>query len=912
MKSCINLCVRRLFVLTLAVGLMLGVLTVPFARAEEISPPDGFVTAVENSVTALFYKPDRAEIAVFDKRTGHLWYSALPEEQTPAEDLTGYLKDEFVSLLNIGYVLINKKDTAKVDQPLASMESHVTASVTGSVLVYSIRLTDVNLAFEVEISLNNDVMTVSLPNKSIREGDGVEEKLQSRIKSLTDFADSTEDIMNMMLDADDYPKKFQSGLKSGLKRLEEFSDLANSLSASGIEADSDKLSEIINSLQADLAGTNDKPGFFRLVSTSSVVSDDAKRRYASLQSEIDDKMMLVRVTAGGLKAIDIAHLVDVELFPYFGACGDRAKGYILYPNGSGAINEFKENHSEFNSEYRAMVFSDDQPDIDWEKTIDNAGLKRLPVPYFGIKRDNSAFISYVDSGQPESFVRFAPSGYIVDVNRVHAGFVYRRPVAVASKGGQWQAGQIPTAYEDERASVDAVVRYRFLSGEEADYSGMARALRSYLLDSGALKKTTLYNGSVPLALDFFGGYSERMMLFENYRIGTTFDQARGILEQISGGGSFPFLVNYRGFQTGGYGVYPAKNSAASQLGGLSGLRELAEFTAGSGGSLFLEANPLEVQVGQRGYAESELALNTYYRVVESLDKTTHILSPSVAKDKMESVWAFYRSAGASGAVVQYAGSFVYYDYSSKHPHRRSDTVDEWGGMLARGKEELGNVSVEGGNIYTWAHADWIRNVPVGASGYVHTDYAVPFYQMLVHGSIPYTAEPVNRFYDKDLQFLRMVEYGSLPYFTLSAGEVDYEQTGSFLSPFDVVYSDIVEIYNRYASSMAGTVNMAIISHKNENGIVTVVYEDGAEVVINYTAEPVDIGGRRIEALDYIVVNGKGGELLEKTENSIDRPGEQSRLSVYNPLGNWIWGILLVPVVLFIGSGFFRYKRQHNV
>ena len=113
-------------------------------------------------------------------------------------------------------------------------------------------------------------------------------------------------------------------------------------------------------------------------------------------------------------------------------------GYMLYPNGCGAITAFKEKHGEYASNYKAAVYSDTVPDIDWEQTMDSAGLKRTAIPYFGVKQADNGFIAYVTSGKSESNINFSPSGYIINVNRICSGFEYRRTVAVASSGGQWK------------------------------------------------------------------------------------------------------------------------------------------------------------------------------------------------------------------------------------------------------------------------------------------------------------------------------------------------------------------------------------------------------------------------------------------------------------------------------------------
>lgn len=70
--------------------------------------------------------------------------------------------------------------------------------------------------------------------------------------------------------------------------------------------------------------------------------------------------------------------------------------------------------------------------------------------------------------------------------------------------------------------------------------------------------------------------------------------------------------------------------------------------------------------------------------------------------------------------------------------------------------------IEGGNIYTLKYADYLFNIPVKSSGYHIGNETIPFFQMVVHGMIPYTSEPGNLAYDLKKQKLQWIEYGCLP------------------------------------------------------------------------------------------------------------------------------------------------------
>lgn len=257
------------------------------------------------------------------------------------------------------------------------------------------------------------------------------------------------------------------------------------------------------------------------------------------------------------------------------------------------------------------------------------------------------------------------------------------------------------------------------------------------------------------------------------------------------------------------------------------------------------------------------------------------------------------------------GSFVYYNYSREGTASRSDTTSIWQELLQADRDALSGVAVNGANEYVWPYADWIMNVPFSTSGYVYTDYGVPFYQMLVHGYIPYTGQPVNEYYDSDLQFMKMVEYGALPYFRLSMNELDASETGLPVSSYATCYEEIVDTYNRYAQDFSGIVDQRITLHQRNGDLVTVEYEDGTTVLFNYGTQPAEISGMTVEPMSYSISKAVGGEILEKDTQPVSA-GEQNGVHFYSSVGFWILLVLLVSVGVLVGVGLFHHKKQRHV
>lgn len=65
-------------------------------------------------------------------------------------------------------------------------------------------------------------------------------------------------------------------------------------------------------------------------------------------------------------------------------------------------------------------------------------------------------------------------------------------------------------FENDIYDENLTVCYSFLSGDEADYSGMAKCYRSQLIKEGVLKETN-DTGDIPLYLDVLGGVETKNM-----------------------------------------------------------------------------------------------------------------------------------------------------------------------------------------------------------------------------------------------------------------------------------------------------------------------------------------------------------------------------------------------------------------
>ena len=848
-------------------------------RTEE-NIPEGYELAAENDELSLYYSADIARIIVRNNKTGYLWASSFDTDRIPG-GLTKAQKSEARSLLGITYTSIADFSSKSKTESLERLGYELMPYRKKGGFTYEIYVPKLDCSIELDFALDEYGLKVTVPDQGIHEA----------VKSAESIISARDEIAaEVAVQRSAYEKMKEAyGVSRNDKRLIDISI------------------GILDKMEAELAGIKDAYGISSTAQKLSDFVDDINKKGYRTRSA-----MKLKIKIAQLGKSDSFAIVGLKLMPYFGACDDSTEGYVLFPDGCGAISEFKKDHGKYNSNYNASTYSGMITDIDRELNQTSIGLSNQTIPYFGIKADNNGMIAYVSSGQAMSDITFSPSGYLMPVSRTYAGFTYRNTVATSSINGEWQSGSDTMVFEETRLPFNAEVEYQFLDGDQADYSGMANTLRSYFVKEGILTKTKLISNGLPLAIDFLGVKNEKLYLFDKYVVATEFGQASEVAKIL---GDVPLICNYRGAFSKGFGVYPAGSDLSRKLGSKSELCELSSVIKASGGQLFLENNQILAQLEEKGYKESDLTIDNKYTVLRSKDSNSLFLfSPRIVNEKQPDMLDDYSTFGSTAAADEMIGSFIYPDYDRKNRTSRIETAELWKENLAQAKEKLGAVRVSLGNDYTFNRADWISGVPASANGYIYMDEEVPFYEMLTHGYIAETSTYNNEFHDRRLQLLRSIEYGLIPYYSLTVNSVDWKENGSFSSRFSEVYEDIVKEYNECESALGDVVEVPIVHHSVKKDLAEVVYDNGIRIIINYSDKDRTVDGITIQPMDFVKITGGEGDVndqekLKIKEIKAEARGGKERFSVYSSLAVWIFIILSVSIVVLCGISIFKHKRH---
>jgi hypothetical protein len=577
----------------------------------------------------------------------------------------------------------------------------------------------------------------------------------------------------------------------------------------------------------------------------------------SVEYTIEADRLEVYIPASSIKEKTSNLLVSMEILPNLGSATDQDKGYMFYPDGSGAISYFKETHPQYKDKYTATVYGSEDVLKRTNQQVENAYL-----PVFGANKNGNGFVAYVTEGEYESRINYYPSGYTVNLNRVSGEFFYRRFYDAAIRRGEFSQ-----RVESRLMPVDHRLRYVFLAKDHADYSEMAKAYRSYLVESGKLvKKIPANQKEIPAAVQLFMGIREDNVLKNQFLQITTFDQAKKFLQDMKAAGVNALSVVLEGWMKDGMGDFPDSHQVAGTLGGKSNLTELTKYAKDNGFDLFLDFNNVDAFDRNLGFRKnidvmkspSKLALQDYYGF-------WYLLNAERARLKfMGSQGSTLAGYGASGIDFEEMGRIALADYNEYHPLTREGTVQKWLDIMKHSREQNGKVAVYGGNSYVLGIADRLSEIPLHDTRYVYSDEAVPFYQMVVHGYIPYSGDiPMNTHYDSRELFLKWVEYGSMPYYELTYAKPEkfrytfYSDT-LFSSTFDQWSPVLIQQYKELNQKLGHTWSQEIESHRIiSHGVYETTYADGTKVIVNYNSIPYQGTGYQVQPKDYTVLKKEG-------------------------------------------------------
>ncbi len=585
----------------------------------------------------------------------------------------------------------------------------------------------------------------------------------------------------------------------------------------------------------------------------------------------------VELTEDGLRATipDSSIIEDsdvyigtVAIYPCMGVSYlDEKEGYMFIPDGNGALIYLEDNEKRFNAGYSSTIYGTDNgftestvANLLWGryKMLNDQNLTIAPVYGIAHTDDKLAYLAVVEDGAERATIEAQPNGVNVQYNRAYAKFLlrkrYTQPTSNNSTSGSFHL------VEEDRSHSDLTVRFLFLTGEDANYAGMANAYREYLINNGQL--SVQEDNSYRTRVDFLGTDREEFLIGTKAVVMTTVEDIYEIYDDLAEAGVTDLFSIYKGWQKGGlYDIPITSYKADSKIGGTKDLTQLIKDAEAKDISFYLYNEALRINPDEQ---------NSTFNVMKKVNKkvfeestykevysTFRYLTPARSNTLLTRFAKSYTKQGVANlALAGITNSLSTYTYSNVF-YSRFQCADSYAETAAALDESL-NLVMEQPFAYLWKNTESFLDMPVYMSNYLYEDESVPFLSIVLKGIMPVYSDYVNFEANKEEFFLKLVETGSYPSFYItkeSSADLIYTNSSDiYSSQYDVYKDEIISYTNELKAVNEAVAGATITGHEIlDNSVRLVTYSNGVQIYLNYSSAAQTVNGVSIDTMSYKVV-----------------------------------------------------------
>ena len=574
-------------------------------------------------------------------------------------------------------------------------------------------------------------------------------------------------------------------------------------------------------------------------------------------------------------------LITMNLVQAFGAGRTDEEGYIFVPDGSGAVINFN-NGKTSTTVYNSKVYGND---LAVSKATMGRKDEQVYLPVLGIVKDingkKEAMLGIVTEGDAYSMVNASVNGQATtSINSAWFSFEFRATDTYT------MGTKTPlTVFQSGDVRIDDIeVRYYFMSDNDLGVADLADTYRNYLINEKGLKNQSMENSNA-LYVTIVGGTVKKQSVLgfpvDMQTVATSYSQAKEILEKLTALGVDDIKLIYNDFNDAGVrGRVSTGVDYSGKLGGKNDFKELYDYCNGRGYTVYPSVDFMEYKESGAGYSftlnsskriTNAYATQTAYELAYGTPDTEvkpawTILSPYYWPDVFNKLVNSFKAEGINSISLNQATETLYSDFGRKNADGkdhilRNDAIK----ILTAGYQQLNDAGIsiiaQECNAYALPYVSAITNIPLYSSNYDLFDYDVPFYQMVVHGVIPYSSKAINASSNADELLLLSLMTGS---------GVHYDMM--YATPNDFTDSDYDGLFY---TNYAGWLERAAEEYKLFNGIISSLsdktitkYERVSEKVFETTYSDGTVIGVDVDNYIY-TINGQENSLADSLRKGGD-------------------------------------------
>ncbi len=532
-------------------------------------------------------------------------------------------------------------------------------------------------------------------------------------------------------------------------------------------------------------------------------------------------------------------LLEIELTPLMAAAGAEDKGYILLPDGSGALMHFNNGKGSVGV-YKAQVYGIDPA---FSGTVDNNTALRAALPVMGMNYGHWGLLAVADAGDTHAYLNAAAAGAGNGYNTMSFSFSVRSKGEYTIGEENYNSRTINLFQQGISSAGDYSVTWYPLSAEESDYIGMAQRYGELLFgDKQSAREPPR------LLLNLYGMiYKEKPVLGipVNQAVAlTSYADAQRMLEEAAAKG-VRTTVQYLHFSNGTAQNKRAGIKTSNTLGGEGAWRALLAKAAELDTPIYAAENFLAFTSKNAlisRFTSAAVQLSSFPVKLNRYLLSTHKSDASIAADYLlkaeriaqeaENTLRDYEALAAKASFGD-AAKLLYSDFSQDDGQRDAiKTAVE--ALYAKAGGALESYP----NAYALPYASLVCDVPFASSGFSCMDETVPFYAYVLRGHVSFATEAVNLSDMPAHMCLHAIETGADLAFALvkqNSEELQFSEYSNLYACDWSNWSDsAAEMYQALCMVRSRIDGLAIAARRNESGLVTVTYADGTKLLLNYS------------------------------------------------------------------------------
>lgn len=555
-------------------------------------------------------------------------------------------------------------------------------------------------------------------------------------------------------------------------------------------------------------------------------------------------------------------VMNVALLPFMGAAGSDDEGYLIIPDGSGALIHFN------NGRTGAAIYQQDVYGRDDALTIRKAATTTYDVnmPLFGIVRNGRALMAVVENGDYQAQLNAMVNGQLTGYSNAYFAAQYIHMEANTIMPGSEHSTDVMLPTNTFRDMGNFTVRYYPLAAENATYADVAAAYRAQLglkesIADAATQQLEMV-ASIP-SIDTFLGVP-----YESVRVLTSYEQAAQTLRDFAAEGLNDLTLRYTGWSKQSVrGKMVTGLDLDNRLGGKKAFDGLRQAVKEIGAEMVLAVDLIDIYEDGNGYwslfAATDSVNSTAKQVPEFLQSTGYqdpegkpwyLLSPDKVPEAARKL-AENLSGQVDGVSLSMLGNTVYSSFGKTGISRTSAGM-YWQQALETLSGKIQTLSAKTASAYAFPYIEQVDATPCASSRFEVTDMEIPFYQMVTHGAMALYTEPANEDGNVRKALLRAIEYGMYPSWRVIAGDTALLSGTDYASWHAASLDAWREEIKNTAAWMAPLgvyAGMQMTGHEQVTATLSVTtYANGDMVLVNYGSEDAEHLGVTVPALGYAI------------------------------------------------------------